>query len=310
MTPVNHYSRDSFVQTDGKLYNETGKEVTMAKGKKKKKVQNNAAQQVKVAPVSNPVLKSAIEDLKSGNSPEKQQALQNGLRKARLLAPCGFDVELKPGPDGRLPNIKPSQVRFYLINTNEGKVFFPAFTDLEEAGKFKVSGDNDPKTQNIIRTILDYDNMLKDPNNKAEGVVINPGSDNIVIPKQLIGILTGRIKPVQTPAMPAGGMAPVNATYSEPAVYPTRMVNAVYDHCAEDSRISRVWLKQKLMAGQLSFFLAVEADVQDQAILDGILETALPLAKDVPVEAVFTDDTLMKKVIGEAFAFYDRELEL
>ena len=32
--------------------------------------------------------------------------------------------------------------------------------------------------------------------------------------------------------------------------------------------------------------------------------------EDVPVEAVFVNDELMAKVIGEAFAFYDRELEL
>ncbi len=281
----------------------------MAKGKKKKKVQTPASKQMKVAPVSNPALKSAIEALKSGNSPEKQQALQNSLKKARLLAPVGFDVEMKPGPDGRLPEIKPNQIRFYLINTNEGKVFFPAFTDLEEAAKFKVAGENDPKVQNVIRTIVDYDNMLSDPNGKAEGVVINPGTDNIVIPKQLAGILSGRIKPVQQAAAPVN-LAAANATYSEPAVYPTRMINAIYDHCAEDSAISRVWLKQKMMAGALSFFLVVEADKKDQSILDGILETALPLAKDVPVEAVFANDELMEKVIGEAFAFYDRELEL
>ncbi|MBR3364785.1 MAG: enhanced serine sensitivity protein SseB C-terminal domain-containing protein [Solobacterium sp.] len=282
----------------------------MAKGKKKKKVQNPASQQVKTAPVSNPVLKSAIEALKSGNSPEKQLALQNGLKKARLLAPVGFDVELKPGPDGRIANIKPNQIRFYLINTNDGKTFFPAFTDLEEAGKFKVSGDNDPKVQNIIRTVIDYDNMLKDANNNAEGIVINPGTDNIVIPKQLLGILSGRIKPVQQTAAPIQNLAAANATFSEPAIYPTRMVNAVYDHCAGVKEISRVWLKQKLMAGAVSFFLAVEADRNDQALLDGILETALPLAKDVPVEAAFVNDELMKKVIGEAVALYDRELEL
>ncbi|MBE6129158.1 MAG: enhanced serine sensitivity protein SseB [Erysipelotrichaceae bacterium] len=281
----------------------------MAKGKKKKKVQTPASKQMKVAPVSNPALKGAIEALKSGNSPEKQLALQNSLKKARLLAPVGFDVEMKPGPDGRLPEIKPNQIRFYLINTNEGKVFFPAFTDLEEAAKFKVAGENDPKVQNIIRTIIDYDNMLKDPNGKAEGVVINPGSDNIVIPKQLAGILSGRIKPVQQAGAPVN-LAAANATYSEPAVYPTRMDNDVYDHCAEDTSTSRVWLKQKMMAGALSFFLVVEADKNDQAILDGILEAALPLAKDVPVEAVFVNDELMAKVIGEAFAFYDRELEL
>ena len=134
--------------------------------------------------------------------------------------------------------------------------------------------------------------------------------DNIVIPKQLLGILSGRIKPVQQTAAPIQNLAAANATFSEPAVYPTRMVNAVYDHCAEVKEISRVWLKQKLMAGAISFFLIVEADSTDQALLDGILETALPLAKDVPVEAVFVNDELMKKVIGEAVALYDRELEL
>lgn len=284
---------------------------TMAKGKKKKKTQNPASSQVKMAPVSNPILKDAIEALKSGNSPEKQQALQNGLKKARLLAPVGFEVELKPGPDGRITNVKPSQIRFYLINTNDGKVFFPAFTDLEEASKFRVAGENDPKMQTIIRTIVDYDNMLKDPNGNAEGIVINPGSDNIVIPKQLAGILSGRIKPApQAAPSPLNNLAAANASYSEPAIYPTRMVNAVYDHCAGVSEISRVWLKQKMMAGGVSFFLAVEADSQDQAILDGIIETAVPLAKEVPVEAVFVNDDIMKKVIGEAFAFYDRELEL
>ena len=288
----------------------------MAKGKKKKKSAGSAPSQVKIAPVSNPALKAAIEDLKTGNSPEKQQALQNALKKARLLAPCGFDVDIKPGPDGRIANIKPSQVRFFLINTNDGKVFFPAFTDLEEAAKFTVNGEKDPAVQNVVRTIIDYDNMLKDPKGTAEGIVINPGVDNIVIPKQLAGILSGRIKPAPqmspatNPLSNMAGMAAAPASYSEPAVYPTRMVNAVYDHCAEVSEVSRVWLKQKLQGGQISFFLVVEADKKDQAILDGIIETAVPLAKDVPVEAVFATEEIMEKVIGEAVALYDRVLEL
>jgi hypothetical protein len=59
-----------------------------------------------------------------------------------------------------------------------------------------------------------------------------------------------------------------------------------------------------------SFWLAVEADRKDQAILDGIVEAALPLAKDVPVEAVFVTDEIMEKIIKETVALYDRALEL
>ena len=88
------------------------------------------------------------------------------------------------------------------------------------------------------------------------------------------------------------------------------MINAVYDHCASVPEIDRVFFKQKMTGNTASFWLAVEADRKDQAILDGIVEAALPLAKDVPVEAVFVTDEIMEKIIKETVALYDRALEL
>ena len=73
-------------------------------------------QQGTIAPVTNPEVKKAINDLKLGSTPEKQEALSNALKKARLLAPCNFDVELKPDHNGVLPTVNPSQIKFFLIN--------------------------------------------------------------------------------------------------------------------------------------------------------------------------------------------------
>ncbi len=264
---------------------------------------------LKVPPITNPELKKAIAGLREGNSPEKQNALSAALKKAKLLSPCAIDADLKPNAQGKITNIRPEQVRIYLINTNDGKTFFPAFTDLTEAGKFKVTGENDPVPQNVVRTIADFDRLLNAPDCKAEGVIINPGTDNIVIPAQLAAILAGRVKTtVQKQKVPAN--APVKMLFTEPAVYPTRMINAVYDHCVEQKDIERVWLKQKTAAGQVSFFLAVEADQKDQTILEGIHEAAVPFAKDVPVEVVFTDKNIMDNIIKESVALYDRQLEL
>ena len=166
-----------------------------------------------------------------------------------------------------------------------------------------MAGEKDDTPKNIVRTMKEYDALLSDPNTKIQGVIINPGTDNIVIPKPLIALLAGRERP--KPVQPT---APMNVTYSEPNVYPTRLVNAVYDYCESNDAISRVWLKSKLYGPTMAFFLVVEAEKQEHDILTKIHEAAVPHAKDLPVEVVFINDELRKNVIKEAVAMYDRNI--
>ena len=277
--------------------------------KKKKKVKA-----IQGTPIVNPALRSAIDDLKQENSMEKQNALTEALKNARLLSPVIFDGDTAMDEKGRV-TMKPSQIRFLLINTKDGKTFFPAFTDIEESKKFRVTGEKDPEPQNVVRTMKDFDAFLRDANSKAIGVVINPGSDNIVIPKNLVSLCAGTLQmPLQTasetPAAPPAASAVLNVRYVEPSIYPTKMINAVYDHCATVPEIDRVYFKQKMAGNTVSFWLAVEADTKDQAILDGIREAAEPLAKEVPVETVFVTEKMMEDIIKESVALYDRALEL
>lgn len=263
----------------------------------------------KLPPIENPELKKAIADLKEGSTPEKQKALMVNVGKAQLLSPCDFAMDIQPDENGEVKNIHPNQIKFYLINTKDGKTFFPVFTDIQEARKMNLKPDGkEPKY--VVRKIADFDKLLIDPNNKANGVVINPGSDNIVFPKQLIGVLSGRVKPQVTPQKTVVGGSPINVVYSEPAVYPTKMVNDIHDYCITEPSISRVWLKQKTAAGQISFLLAVEMEKQDQAILNKLIEVSIPNAKDIPVETVFYNDQVEKTIIKGAYALYDKEIDL
>lgn len=279
----------------------------MAKDKKKKKKKVKAIQGT---PIVNPELRTAIDALKEGNTPEKQAALSEALKEAKLLSPVIFDGELAKDAQGRTI-VKPNQIRFILINTKDGRTYFPAYTDIEESKKFQAAGDKDPQPQNVVRTMKDFDQILRDPNNKALGVVINPGTDNIVIPKNLVSLAAGTLQPeaIQEIRQPAVNVV-LQTRYVEPSIYPTRLINAVYEHCASVPEIDRVFFKQKMTGNQPSFWFAVEADTKDHTILDGIVEAATPLAKEVPVEAVFMTDHLMETVIKDSVALYDRALEL
>jgi hypothetical protein len=60
----------------------------------------------------------------------------------------------------------------------------------------------------------------------------------------------------------------------------------------------------------MSFYLVVDAEKQEESVLNAIREVAVPLAKDIPVEIVFLTDEIKEKIIGEGIALYDKDLAL
>jgi hypothetical protein len=257
-----------------------------------------------IPPVHNPELEKVIKELKQGNTPENQAALIEALKKASLLSPCDFDVKLDPNM--KMPkNFNPQQIKFFLVNTKDGKTLFPTFTDIEMSQKFNLGPSI--KAKYVVQKIKDYDTLLSAKENRAAGIVINPGTDDIVIPAAMIAVVCGRnAQPMTVPQ----GTAPMNVTYTEPSVYPTKMVNAVYDKAEQTKEISRIWLKGKFTGPVMSFYLAVEADKHDESVLNAIREVAVPLSKGIDVEVAFITPEFKEKVIGDAVALYDKDLVL
>ena len=140
--------------------------------------ENNAKKinlrEVKASDIKNPELKAALAELKKERTQENEQKMIRQLEKARLLVP----VSIKG------TSAKNMQISFVLVHTNDGKTFFPAFTDEEESKKLQRPEAS--KGQFIVRTVLEFAPFLSDARNQAEGVVIDPFNANIVLPKKLV----------------------------------------------------------------------------------------------------------------------------
>lgn len=254
--------------------------------------------------VTNPKLREAMAALKKAQTQENQDALFKELRQAKLLAPALFDVQFKPDKFGRIQMPKNAKIKFVLVNTKEGKTFFPAFTDLDEAKKLKITQPGN--LQNIVRTVKDYAQMTANEKGNTEGIVINPMSDNIVLPASLLQALAGNgeVKPM------TNSVPPANVIYSEPTVYPTQMVNAVHDACKEIEGINRVWLKSMLMGPAMSFLLIVDAEKPTAELFEKIKAAAEPLSKNIPVEVTKYTEELEKKAVKGDFPLFDKDLDL
>ena len=148
--------------------------------------------------------------------------------------------------------------------------------------------------------------MMEDPNNKAEGIAVNPMSDNIILPFPLVKKLISG-EPILAPAQVSP--APAAIRYTEPAIYPTTLVNAVYEAASQMETVSRIWMKSKLTGAEMSFAFFVEADERNEDLLAEIRIAAEPLSKGIPVECTFVTEQIMETVIKDAVALYDRELE-
>ncbi len=271
----------------------------MAENNKKAQVK---LRQIKTSDVKNDGLKNALVALKAEKSKENEIKMFAELKKAHMLVPAIFQGE----------SAKTMQIKFVLVNTADGKSYFPAFTDEEEAKKLAVP-DGEAR-QYIIRSINELSLLFNDANNQALGVVVNPMSANIVLPKESVIALAKapnpqpaqQAAPQKTNVIPAG----TKMTFSEPRIYPTALVNAVHDGCKELEGVSRVWFKQFMSGNQVGFALIVDGETVDQALLEKVHDIAVPFAKDVPVYAMQYNEQLEKIAIQGAFPLYDKELDI
>ncbi|MBQ1324686.1 MAG: SseB family protein [Solobacterium sp.] len=254
------------------------------------------------APIRNPELKEALKVLKEERTRENEAAMFAEVKKAKLLAPVLFNVNVD-AKNGRINLPENTQIKFVLVNSNTGKSFFPVFTDLDEAKKLPLAPNQHP--QYVVRSLKDYERMIDDPNNKAEGIAINPMSDNIILPNPLVK----RLNSDEPIIAPQAAPAPAAIRYTEPAIYPTAVVNAVYETARTMEDIDRVWMKGKLTGTEMSFVFFVAADKKDEDILAALKIAAEPLSKGIPVECTFVDDRIMETVIKDSVALYDREME-
>ena len=270
----------------------------------KKKQNNVRIQKVDVKTIRNDDLKKAMDQLRAAATRENEVRMFEELQKARFLCPV------------LLENGAPSlQMRFVMINTPDGKAFFPVFTDEEEALKMP-NQNSEARRDYIVRTLKEFEPIFRDTRGQSLGVVVNPFSGNIVLPRVLISRLNTEKAssigaPDQQPKPQGNGIpAGMEARFDEPRIYPTALVNAVYDVCGTIPEISRVWFKQMTVGSTVNFALIVEADSYSPAIEEKLKETAVPLAKDVPVYVFKLTEKLEKSAVNGAIALYDRELSV
>ena len=258
--------------------------------------------------VKNDELKALLLQAKEEKSIAVEQKMFLKLKEARLLSPAIIDKKL---PMGKKPG--GVSVRFALVQAKDGTSFFPVFTDMEEANKMKAGPEMEQ--QFVVQSLRDLERLLNNKDSNVSGILLNPASAQIMIPKDTVSTIIHSTSSqpgksvedyLQQGKIPPG----VQVNFVEPAIYPTAIVNAVYEKCKTLTGIERVWFKGAQIGSGLAHAFIVEQEKKDPNQLKEIREAALPIAKDVPVFVMEYTKDLQDRVIQDAFPMFDKELDL
>ena len=257
--------------------------------------------------VKNEELKALLQQIKEEKSIAVEQKMFLKLKEAKLLSPAVIDKQASLAKKGNGVS-----VRFALVQAKDGSSFFPVFTDMEEANKMDM---NEQNQQLIVHSLRDLERLLNNEKSNISGIIVNPTSSQIVLPKETIHTIIHNTSSQQGKTvedyLQEGKIPPgVQVSFVEPAIYPTALVNAVYEKCQTMNGLVRVRFKGAQIGSGLAHAFIVEQEKKDPNQLKEIREAALPVAKEVPVFVMEYTKDLQEKVIQDAFPMFDKELDL
>ena len=246
--------------------------------------------------ISNPALTAALELLHKENTPEHQnKVLDEIVMRARFLAPVVLPAQSQ--------DTATDAIQFQLIAAQDGRTFFPAFTDWSELRK--LCGPKDQKT--VMLTFDNFAAMLAS-NSQAAGFVVNPLGQPLTLERDFVAHLAKRKQELagyshQTISKDT------KVVFSDPEDYPQALVDAVRLAVASLNEVEKLYLRLMARQGQNqpSYLIIVDHNGNQDTLFRAIADAARPHLKGKYVDMVPYDSEFGKAAAKDAQPFFARK---
>lgn len=207
----------------------------------------------------------------------------------------------KPNEDGTATFQKNTTMQMPMLSSAGGKHFYPVFTDHAELAKWQKM----EKPNTLILIFDDYAAFLE-KNEQAEGIVINPFSDNFVLNRKLMAHLKAQ-KDLRTKGVSRNKITKdTKVMVGEPKEYPTEMVEALQAHMKGVPAIERAWLRLMIKDNVQSFLVVVDFAGNREEIFGQIAAVARPYLKNIYLDMIPYQDGFGKKAVENVEPFYQK----
>lgn len=239
-------------------------------------------------PLENPKLKELF-SLRNAGLPEKEysdvlnQLLEEIVMNAHFLSVIQMSKAPEQNGDGTATFKENTTIGFPMLSAADGRKFYPVFIDWEELGKWEEM--RNPPPQTLILSFDDYASMVLGQN-QADGIVVNPFSDNLPLDRDLMMHLRARKEIITSGCAEIQIEKDTPVRLGEPAKSPVKLIDALVKHAQKHKNIRTAWLRLMEKEGELSFLVVVDADGDRNEVFASIAEAARPYLDEMYLDMV------------------------
>ena len=256
---------------------------------------------------TNPKLSALMEKYKSVFANDKKaageilaQIADELALRAKVLAPVSLSAE-PISEKGQLVIKDGTNVSFIILNSN-GNDIMPIFTNNEEFAKWNTGDEKPP-----YNMTFDFDTCASvlESNAKCWGLVVNPFSDNLRIPRSMALNwfeqkqihAQGHARHVITPDTPAEVYAP------DP--YPMVLSNKLCEAAKKLAGVKTLWLRGVRLNGSDGYLLVADiSEDGNKVIFPTLGEAAKPHLNGLPLHIVTADNDFGRNSIENVLPIY------
>lgn len=262
-------------------------------------------------PLENPLLKELFARRREAGDGEElrpvmEKLLSELVLNARLLSVVRLSKQPEASGDGMAVLPDETDIGFPMLTTPDGRSFYPAFIDEEELNRWDLI--REAGLQTIQLGFDEYAHMVLDKR-KADGLVINPFSDNLSLDRNSLRELRERKELQMTGRARKEVEQDTVIELGEPDEYPEDMVEAICQYAGLEPAIRRLWLRMMEQSKEHSYLLVAELaeGAEPEPLFESMAAEAMPYLGEMFLDMLPVTDGFARKAVEGVSPFYRRK---
>lgn len=219
-----------------------------------------------------------------------QEDFLKELVDAKFLCPVKMELQNNTTHENKSVIGKGSSLSIMSITDNQENHYLMAFTDWDRLRKWNLNFNQ----QTLIFSCEDYMTIMKQNNQKYQGMVINPNEENLVV---TLPFVEGRKEYV----LPKGERVMIG----EPYDYPTDLVKRLVKDFNKSETIKRAFLLWMVRGKEASYLLVIDSNLDPDKIYPRIGEICKAFLGEKMLDIVSANSSFGKSAILNCVPFFE-----
>ena len=221
------------------------------------------------------------------------------MDNALLVTAIKMSNPPKKLPNGELAPSVGTNISFLMISSQEGDNYLPMFTERAEMERWTTNTE-----KNSVLMGFDNISMIVETNPNCAGIVINPFTQNLVIPRQYVEDMTERRKILRDGQTNRVLKADTPCELYTPSPYPMEMSNALTETAKATGAINSLWLRGVKLEEQDGYLLVADFNGDRNVVFSRLGQAARPFLGKLPLHIVDAKSGFGANAVKNVMPFY------